>query len=266
MKKIKLLINYILLFSLSMLACNNNEDEKTDNGNSDSNNLEQYNNIDFEKQAYNMPSELVYYKKGTAILYDKLYPIGWSKNGLFAYIIEPADEGSGLYWFEIVIFDIVNNKVVWSWKPAESEIGNITQTWKENYELFRKNLSESEIIQLKAFVLKSGKTSYKGNDYEVILDSKNEADPDFGFDVIKEVQIHFVSPELGEKKIYNQKNEDYSLILGAYIPGYLLSPFDDRVVVIYQKERVGYEGPPNVVFFDLIGTDLIRGFKKEKDS
>ncbi len=248
------------------MACNNNKDTDSNNGNADSSVIAQYANIDFDKQEYQVPMELKYNKQGTEILYDKLYPIGWSKNGLFAYIVEPTDEGSGLYWFELIILDIVNNKVAWSWKPTETSEGSVATIWKENYELFKKNLSESEIIQLKSFTLKSGKTSYKGNDYEIKLDALKETDPDFGFDVIKQVEIRLVSNELGEKEVYNQKSIDYSLILGAYVPGYLLSPFDDRIVVIYQKERVGYEGPPNVVFFDLIGSDLIRGFKKDKDS
>jgi hypothetical protein len=266
MKKYKRFITFISIFTALALACNNDEGNKGENGNPDSVSIAQYENIDFEKQEYSVPTELVYNKTGKDFLYDKIYPIGWSKNGMFAYIIEPADEGSGLYWFELVILDIVNNKVAWSWKPSEISEGSVSKIWKENYGLFKKNLSESEIIQQKNFSFKSGKTSYKGNDYELILDAKSETDPDFGFEVVKEVEINIVSPELGKKQIYKKKNEEYSLILAAYIPGYLLSPFDDRVVVFCQQERNGYEGPPNVVFFDLIGTDLIRGFKKEKDS
>jgi len=265
MQKINKIITVVLFYTAALMACNGNDtDSNTDD--TDSNVIAQYANIDFAKQEYQVPLELIYNKQGTEILYDRLYPIGWSKNGLFAYIVEPADEGSGLYWFELIILDIVNNKVAWSWKPSETSEGNIASIWKENYELFKKHLGESEVIQLNSFALKSGKTSYKGNDYEIKLDASKETDPDFGFDVIKKVEIRLVSKELGEKEVYNQKSIDYSLILGAYVPGYLLSPFDDRIVVIYQKERVGYEGPPNVVFFDLIGSDLIRGFKKDKDS
>ncbi len=265
MKKIKHLLTIISIVTISALSCHS-DDSNNNEGNPDSTNLVQYNNIDFNKQEYNLPEELVYNKKGKDFLYDKFFPVGWSKNGLFAYIIEPADEGSGLYWFEFVILDIVNNKVAWSWKPGELDEGSVSKLWKENYELFKKSLRESEIIQQKTFSLKSGKTSYKGNGYDLVLDTKTENDPDFGIDVIKESEINIVSSELGKKQIYHQKNEDYSLILGSFIPGYLLSPFDDRIVVIYQKERNGYEGPPNVVFFDLIGSDLIRGFKKEKES
>jgi hypothetical protein len=266
MKKIKHTLTFVVILITILLACNDDQSNSSADGSESSNVIAQYENIDFEKQEYEIPEELIYHKKGQDFLYDKLFPIGWSKNGKFAYIIEPADEASGLYWFEFVILDIVNNKVDYTWKPKETEEGSVGKLWKENYELFRKNLRSSQIMQMKDFTLLEGKTSYKSSEYEILLDAKTENDPDFGFDVIKEVEIIITSKELGEKKILNQKNTDYSLVLGAYIQGYLLSPFDDRIVVVYQKERAGYEGPPNVVFFDLIGTDLTRGFKKGKES
>ncbi|MFN8258184.1 MAG: hypothetical protein U0W24_21025 [Bacteroidales bacterium] len=266
MKTNKNIIYLLFLLVLGFVACGDDETGQENNGNPDSNLADQYKNIDFNKQEYEIPSELVYHKKGKDFLYDKIYPIGWSKKGMFAYIIEPADEASGLYWFEIVILDIVNNKVAWSWKPKESENGNLSKTWKDNYDTFKKHLRESEIMQTKNFTLISGKSDYKGNEFELTLDATTETDPDYGFEVVKEVEINIISAELGNKKVYDQKTGDYSAILGAYIPGYLLSPFDDRIVIVFQKERVGYEGPPNVVFFDLIGSDLSRGFKKEKDS
>jgi hypothetical protein len=127
-------------------------------------------------------------------------------------------------------------------------------------------LAEAEIIQQSEFELKSDKTSYKGNDYELILDTKNVTDPDFGFDVVKELNLSIVSEQLGQKLIINQKEGEYSRVIGAIIPGFLLCPFDDRIIVICKKERIGYEGPPNVVYFELIGSDMTRGFKKGKES
>jgi len=37
---------------------------------------------------YQIPDELIYNKQSDNFLIDKLYPIGWSKDGKFAYIIE----------------------------------------------------------------------------------------------------------------------------------------------------------------------------------
>ncbi len=214
---------------------------------------------------YQIPVELVYNEKTEEFLIDKLYPIGWSKDGKFAYIIEPADEGSGFYLFELVVFDMVNNKASWSWKPDDSEEGDLESTWKENYSKFKESLNKYEIKQKSEFELKKGKTSFKGNEYQLVLDTKTESEPDFGFDVIKEMKVSITSVEIGTKEIYNHK-EDFSMIVGAFIPGYLLSEENGRIIVICQKERVGYEGPPNVVYFDLIGSDLTRGFKADDGS
>ena len=84
--------------------------------------------------------------------------------------------------------------------------------------------------------------------------------------MIKEIEINLQSTELGVKQIYNQKVDSRDYILSAYIPGVLLSQHDDRIVILCQKERIGAGGPPNIVFFEIIGSDLIRGFKKENDS
>ncbi len=56
------------------------------------------------------------------------------------------------------------------------------------------------------------------------------------------------------------------MVVGAFVPGYLLSKNNGRVIVICQLERWGYEGPPNVVYFELIGSDLLRGFKTRDGS
>lgn len=263
MKDFRISIVLILLFFWACQACNRNGN--TDNANGDKTNQEQIEE-NSENYQYSIPEELKYGQMSAEFLYDKFFPIGWSKDGKFAYITEPADEGSGYYWFEIVIIDIVNNKISWSWKPAESEEGDFEKVWKDNYELFKRQLTEAEIIQQTNFELKSTKTSYKGNDYEFVLDVKNEIDQDFGFEVVKEIDLKIISTQLGQKSLIKQKEEDYPRVIGAIIPGYLMCPFDDRIVVIYKKDRIGYEGPPNVVYFRLIGSDLIRGFKKDKDS
>lgn len=265
MKSLNLFLFYALLV-FGFLSCNSGKENSNNQDLSNNPGLSQDIPADFKNQEYSIPVELEYGRIGKEFLYDRFYPIGWSQNGKFAYIVEPADEGSGFYWFEIVILDIVNNKLVWSWKPKESAQGDLQSTWKENYDLFRNQLALNEIVQQKSFELLPTKTSYKDNDFELVLEAKNVSDPDFGFDVIKEIDIRILSAQLGRKLVVNQKEDEYSSVIGAIIPGFLLSPFDDRIVVICKKDRIGYEGPPNVVYFELFGSDLARGFKKENKS
>ncbi len=252
----------IVLFA-TLISCGS-EPDNNENGSTDSGTVAIDKNTN--NQEFTLPEELVYTSTRHEFNYDKFYPIGWSKDGKFAYIMEPADEGSGFYLFEIVIIDIVNDKIIWSWKPEESEEGSLQVTWKENYDLFARHLNEVEINQTTDFKLAPTSISYKGNDYEIVMETVTEVDPDYGVDLIKEVEINLQSPELGEKQIFSQKIDSRDYILSAYVPGYLMSPHDDRIVVICQKERIGAGGPPNIVFFEIIGSNLIRGFKKENDS
>ncbi|MCF6241845.1 MAG: hypothetical protein L3J74_10940 [Bacteroidales bacterium] len=263
----------VITLSLFHFSCFLFEDENNDNSTNQADSsskveiIEQdIQNADMQETAYvpgdyALPKELSYLDKSDDFLVDKFYPIGWSKDGKFAYITEPADEGSGLYLFELVVFDAVNNKNVWSWKPEEREEGSLSSTWKNNYALFKKKLNEYQIEQEDNIELKKGKTSFKGNEYQIVLDTKTETDPDFGFDMIKEIKITINSPELGTKEIYQSKTDEYSMYIGAFVPGYILSPYNGRIVVLCQLEQAGYEGPPNIVFFQLIGSDLLLGFK-----
>lgn len=255
---------YILqsMVLLTLSACGGNENNNNDNTDSSSVSVV----TEHEGEGFTLPEELTYTSSRNGFNYDKFYPIGRSKDGKFAYIMEPADEGSGFYLFEIRIIDIVNNKLVWSWKPEESEEGSIQSTWKENYNLFAEHLNEAEITQTKDFKLEPTSTSYKGNDYEIIMETSTEVDPDYGVDMIKEIEINLQSPELGTKMIFNQKVDGRDYILSAYVPGFLLSKHDDRIIVLCQQERIAAGGPPNMVFFELIGSDLIRGFKKNDNS
>ncbi len=267
----------VLIFALNFFnfSCflfedeNNNKNTKQDDTSSTVEITEQdiqntsTNQTPYVPEDYSLPVELNYLEKSGDFLVDKIYPIGWSKDGKFAYITEPADEGSGFYLFELVVFDAVNNKIAWSWKPEDSEEGNLSTTWKKNYSLFKEKLNEYQIEQDDNIELKKGKTTFKGNEYQLVLDTKTETDPDFGFDLIKEMKITINSPELGTKEIYNSKTDEYSMYIGAFVPGYILSPYSGRIVVLCQLEQAGYEGPPNIVFFQLIGSDLLLGFKPQ---
>jgi len=257
---------YLLLsiFLIIASSCGNGEANDEENGGLDTNSGSQVGNLD--EQDFVLPEELTYTSDRPGFNYDMIFPIGWSKDGKFAYLMEPADEGSGFYLFEIIILDIVNNKLVWSWKPEESEEGSLQSTWKENYDLFAQHLNEAEITQTKNFKLESTNTSYKGNDYELIMETSAEVDADYGVDLVKEITISLQSPELGVKEFYKQKIDNRDYILSAYVPGFLMSPHDDRIIVICQKERIAAGGPPNIVFFEIVGSDLIRGFKKGSDS
>ncbi|MBQ9214205.1 MAG: hypothetical protein IJ150_09750 [Bacteroidales bacterium] len=213
--------------------------------------------------AYACPSELKFSSQSDEYLYEKFYPIGWSKNGLFAYIVEPVDEAAGQYFFKFVIRNMINDKDVWTWKPEdESETGSVRQMWKDYGMTFTGKLNEYKIIQQKNIKLIPNEFSHKDKKFKVTIENKMETNEDFGFEVVKSTNIFIKSPELGTKKIHSYTENEYNLCVGKMVQGVLISPFEDRVAVLVKTERCGYEGPPNVIEEFLVGADLERSFKK----
>ncbi len=216
------------------------------------------------KQAYSAPSELKYYKQSDEYLFQKFYPIGWSKDGMFAYVIEPADEAAGLYFFKLIIQNMISDKEVYRWEPEEDpEKGSVRQMWKDYNMTFAEKLNEYKIIPQKDFKLLGTEFNTEDGRFKVTIENKMETDPDFGFEVVKTTNIYLKSSELGTKRIDSYTENDYNLCLGRIVQGVIKSPYEKRVAVLVKEELRGYEGPPNVVKTKLVGADLERSFKKK---
>jgi hypothetical protein len=216
------------------------------------------------KQAYSTPSELQYYKQSDEYLFQKFYPIGWSKDGNFAYVIEPADEAAGLYFFKLKVQNMISDKDVYSWEPDEDpETGSIKQMWKDNQMTFAAKLNELKIIPQNDIKLLGTEFSTEEGKFKVTIENTMETDPDFGFEVVKSTNIYIKSAELGTKRIYSYTEKDYNQCLGRIVQGVIKSPYEKRIAVLVKEELRGYEGPPNVVREFLVGADLERNFKKK---
>ena len=208
------------------------------------------------KQAYSAPAELQYYKQSNEYIFQKFYPIGWSKDGKFAYVIEPADEAAGLYFFKLRIQSMISDKIVYEWEldPDEGvETGSVKQMWKENQMTFAAALNEHKIIPQKDIKLLGTEFNTEEGKFKVTIENQMETDPDFGFEVVKTTNIDI--------RAYTEN--DYNQCLGRIVQGVIKSPYEKRVAVLVKEELRGYEGPPNVVRSFLVGADLERSFKKK---
>ncbi|MBR4215251.1 MAG: hypothetical protein IKR94_08015 [Bacteroidales bacterium] len=217
------------------------------------------------KERYSAPAELKYCPQSDEYLFEKFYPIGWSKDGHFAYIIEPADEAAGLYFFKFRIQNMISDKIVYEWEldpEEEVESGSVKQMWKDYETVFAEKLNKYGIIQQKNFKLEGTEFTKNDKKFKVVIENEMETNNDFGFEVVKSTQISIKSPELGEKQIYNYTEKEFNLCVGKIIQGVLISPFENRVAVMVKAENCGYEGPPNVISEFLVGTNLTESFKK----
>lgn len=253
----KISLIFIVLSSIFFSACRTDNSTKIDN-------KSEKDTLVVETGNYWVPAELKYSNHDDeSFLYDKFYPLGWSKDGFFAYITEVADEGSGYYFFKISIQNMINDKIEWEWEPAYTEDGTIDAVWSENKKLIMNKLVEYNIIQSKDIVLGTKSFTYLNKQYNLKIITDTQENEGFGFEVIKSTTVNLTSPQLGTKTIYENTEDGYSMLLGQIIAGYIQSPYEDRIAVILKNERWGYEGPPNLIYFTIIGSNLTESFQPE---
>lgn len=204
---------------------------------------------------------------------DAFYPIGWSRDGKFAYYSEPVDEECGCYFAELAIIDLRTDKVLWEFrnKPQErmDEKGmpipdDMRQLWKRNVAMFTEKLREHGIVQTARFALLGRTFSSGGKGYTAKVVSVNADDPD-GLNRVRKVSLDLSSPSLGRKSLYSAeyKGDDiYGSPLDIAVAGTFKSPFENRVAIVMVKVQRGWEGPPHTVEVQIAGADLVSGFRK----
>jgi hypothetical protein len=197
------------------------------------------------------------------LLRETFYPIGWSKNGVFAYYVEPADEACGCYFAKLVIQDLRTDKILWERSYTSDENSDVTlkKYWAKNRKEFSRKLAQYGIRAQKQFALQSSAFNYQKD--VLTPDLKVNITGDDGFDVAGDMVLQLISKEKGRKMIYEKKFDPkkYVGFLGAKIAGSLLSPFEPRAAIIMVESYRGYEGPPHVTEIRIVGATLTAGFK-----
>lgn len=202
------------------------------------------------------------------LLTEKFYPIGWSKDGNFAYYTEPPDEACGCYFAELVIQDLRTDKILWKYSNTREEIRDddnketIENYWKNHHDEFAAKLAEYKIVPQKKFNLLASAINYQTDVLtpQLAVDVKN----DVGIYADGDVALSLVSQEKGSKTLYRKKYEpkDVSGFQGAEGSGSLMSPFEARAAVVLVEIYRGYEGPPNTTRVKIVGAALTTGFQQ----
>ena len=96
------------------------------------------------------------------VLVAGFYPIGWSRDGQFAYYLEPVDEECGCYFAELIIQDLRNDKILYNFKnDPESRIAkdgsplpdDRHKLWRRDQRIFASKLRQYGIVQTARFSL-----------------------------------------------------------------------------------------------------------------
>ncbi len=213
----------------------------------------------------------------------KIYPLGWSKDGRFAYIrFQDWADGIGNYIdFKVIVHNLVNdtaetvyriyecNEIYgffkeYGMKVKEEDYGNYPNhakifhaIWKKDGVLISKKIAQYGIVQtgleMKPFPYKSGKTSI---DCRLEIDNTDLSLDTFGY--YRWFKLWAESAGNGKKLIARSTND---MFINAEIAGYLKSPFEDRIAVVILKTYRGFEGPPCPIEPFIFGCHLTKGFK-----
>jgi hypothetical protein len=208
---------------------------------------------------------------GGAFVIDNFYPIGWSKDGKFAYYLEPVDEACGCYFGKLVILDLKNDKVLWQfdYSSEDSEESNsrkpqsLAGLWNANRKLFSAKLSENNIEPHHAVRVLPFPITYKMDRLTPALSFErkpmSEADRIYGD--ISRVRVLVTSKQNGKKTVFDQNYPEAKPLYVGMV-GYLKSPLEPRVAIILVEIYRGYEGPPHVGGVRIVGASLDNRFAK----
>ncbi len=206
------------------------------------------------------------------IIEAKFYPLGWSKDSKFAYILVPALEARSSAVFRMQ--DMITDKVLFEKIYTEGLDGypndlpiDLKKLVGNKGEVAR-YLNKYHIIgydgRLRWFPIKHPKN---GIDYE--LKTVHEINHDFPHQqFLSRVNVDLYSysnivdgqKKIATKTIFDKKIDLKSLYYGAMVIGYLKSPFEERIAMVMIYFRRGWEGSPHVTSFELVGASLSKGF------
>lgn len=178
----------------------------------------------------------------------EFYPIGFSPEGNFAYINRPCDGGCGCCTHDIIIQDLLTDKIETqlSLAPTE-EMGTQShlESWNKNFSKVEKALKLKGISQSSLQIRSSSSfiddiTSHK---YDIKINKKvkeNEYSAEQGGEMSYSV---YVTIDNGKTKRITKGVFQYAYDL-EYL-GYIRSPYSDMIAVVLNKKQRGFEGDIN---------------------
>lgn len=201
---------------------------------------------------------------------ESFFPIGWSKDGKFAFYTEPVDEACHCYFAELYILDLKNDKILWSINynsdfldeaKKEKRPYSLETLWQSKRELFSENLNKHQIEPQGRLAVLSFPLTYNGDRLSTnmsIVENPDEESRPYG--VVRKATLQLRSKRSG-KKTLSEKSYAEAMPLDVRVLGYIKSPFEERIAVVLLEVFRGYEGPPHTGHIKIVGASLNTGFK-----
>ncbi len=198
---------------------------------------------------------------------EGFYPIGWSKDGKFAYYLEPVDEACDCYFAKLFIVDLKTDNVLWSFDynsefiegaKKEGRPFTLPTLWRANQKLFSEKLRAHDIEERRKFTLLSFPITYRGDRLTANLRTTEKpglTKEERWYGTIGKATLQLNSRRYGTKTVLDYS---YPQALPLYVGliGYIKSPHEPRIAVVLLEILRGYEGPPHTARVRIVGADL----------
>jgi hypothetical protein len=200
---------------------------------------------------------------------ENFYPVGWSKDGKFAYYVEPVDEACGCYFGKLVIVDLKNDMTVWQFDyTSEDDAENskkpktLAALWAANRKLFSAKLNENKIEPQRIARTLPFPIIHKTDRVTANLsvERKPVSKEDRIYGDVARARVELTSRHNGKKTVLDEKYPE-AMPLHVGMLGYLKSPLEPRVAIILVEIYRGYEGPPHVGNLKIVGAALDKNFR-----
>ena len=142
---------------------------------------------------------------------ESFFPIGWSRDGKFAFYTEPVDEACNCYFAELYILDLKNDKILWSINynsdfldeaKKEKRPYDLETLWQSKRELFSDNLRLHQIEPQGGFAVLSFPLRYKGDllstNVSIVENTDEESRP---YGIVRKATLQLRSRRSGKKTL-----------------------------------------------------------------
>jgi hypothetical protein len=179
---------------------------------------------------------------------DRIFPLGWSAEGKFAWICKQSNEAADDCSWRVTIQDTNSNKILASEKfmMPDDPAHDIAQLWtahgKAITELLEKHAVKRTPQAMDHFPLALGKL--RGSVFLPVIETVTEKHKDLQFTGVKSFQV-FKSSDDKKLPLFQRKYEDYVFPFSVAIAGCFVSPDEAHAAIVITSCWRGWEGAPH---------------------
>ena len=167
---------------------------------------------------------------------------------------------------ETYIQDLITDKIVWKdiFRTGENvENINFKTFWEDNHKKIEGKLNEYKIYPFKEFAFKTGSISYANEMFTLSSNVTKYYAKNWDLNLLDTSTIYIHSKQRGKKIIDKKSYKHSSYLLERKAIGFFsLGKENRRVAVVVATVNRGWEGPPHVIGYEIVGASLSVGFKR----